>query len=56
MDWTKGENFNHPLIIGAALLALTTILSGFVLLWSRLGRDWKKLQATRATEGKVGIS
>jgi uncharacterized iron-regulated membrane protein len=56
MDWTKGENFNHPLIIGAALLALTTILSGFVLLWSRLGRDWKKFQATRAPEGKVGIS
>ncbi|MBX3478806.1 MAG: PepSY domain-containing protein [Caulobacter sp.] len=47
MDWTKGENFNHPLIIGAALLALTTILSGFVLLWSRLGRDWVRLRSGR---------
>lgn len=45
MDWSKGENFNHPLIIGAAMLALTTVLSGFVLLWSRLGRDWKKARA-----------
>lgn len=48
MDWSKGENFNHPLIIGAAMLALTTVLSGFVLLWSRLGRDWKKARASLA--------
>ena len=39
MDWWNGENFNHPLIIGAAVLTLTIVLSGFVLLWFRLARD-----------------
>jgi uncharacterized iron-regulated membrane protein len=54
MDWSKGENFNHPLIIGAAMLALTTVLSGFVLLWSRLGRDWKKAKASlRPQKGQL---
>lgn len=48
MDWTKGENFNHPLIIGAALLALGTVIAGFVLLWLRLERDLKKWNAVRA--------
>lgn len=39
MDWWNGENFNHPLVIGAAFLTLTIVLSGFVLLWFRLARD-----------------
>lgn len=48
MDWTKGENFNHPLLIAAALLALGTVIAGFVLLWLRLERDFKKWKAVRA--------
>lgn len=52
MDWSKGENFNHPLIIGAAMLALTTVVSGLVLLWSRLARDWKKVRASTWAEKK----
>lgn len=47
MDWSKGENFNHPLIIAAALLALGTVISGFTLLWLRLERDLHKWTASR---------
>jgi len=50
MDWTKGENFNHPLIIAAALLALGTVIAGFVLLWLRLERDFKKWRAASAAK------
>lgn len=54
MDWTEGKNFNHPLIIGAALLALTVVISGFFLLWNRLGRDFKHRRSVRRarTEGR----
>lgn len=50
MDWTKGENFNHPLLIAAALIALGTVISGFVLLWLRLERDVAKWRALRAAK------
>lgn len=46
MDWWNGKNFNHPLIIGAASLTLTIVLSGFVLLWFRLARDLRVRRAT----------
>lgn len=50
MDYAEGENFNHPLLIGAALLALGTVISGFVLLWLRLERDLVKWRAARAAQ------
>lgn len=40
MDLETGENFNHPLIIAASLLTLAVVITGFVLLWMRLSRDW----------------
>jgi len=38
MDYDDGENFNHPLLIGAALVAMIVVLLGFVLLFIRLRR------------------
>lgn len=48
MDWKTGENFNHPLIIGATALTLTIVLTGFVMLWIKLARDLAGLRARRA--------
>jgi len=45
MDWREGENFNHPLIIGAAALTLVMTLTGFVLLIVRLARDARRRRA-----------
>lgn len=39
MDWRNHEDFNHPLIVGAALLALVSTIAGIVLIpfWLRFG-------------------
>lgn len=47
LDFKTGENFNHPLIIAAAALALPMTLAGLVLLWIRLARDLKGMRARR---------
>lgn len=47
MDWNDGEHFNHPLIIAVTFLTLIIVLSGFVLLWVRLARDYKGWSARR---------
>lgn len=47
MDIEKGENFNHPLIIVAAVLAPSTLITGFILLWIRIARDLQMLKARR---------
>lgn len=44
MDLETGENFNHPLIIGASLLTLAVVVTGFILLWIRLTRDWRTMR------------
>lgn len=41
MDWKNGEDFNHPLIIVTTLLTLIIVITGFVLLWVRLARDFR---------------
>lgn len=38
MDYTERENFHHPLIIAAAVLALSTVLFGVALLLHRFTR------------------
>ncbi|MHA6287155.1 PepSY domain-containing protein [Maricaulis sp. CAU 1757] len=38
MDYEERENFNNPLLITASLLALTTVLAGFLLLILRMQR------------------
>lgn len=50
MDLKTGENFNHPLIVIAAALTLGVVITGFVLLWIRLVRDWKAYR-TRTAPG-----
>lgn len=39
MDYKERENFNHPLLISAAGLALITVLAGLVLLIVRVRRS-----------------
>lgn len=47
MDLEEGENFNHPLIIAAAILTLSIVVTGFILLWIRIARDLQLLKARR---------
>lgn len=47
MDLEEGENFNHPLIIIATLLTLSIVITGFILLWIRLARDWAVYRVQR---------
>jgi hypothetical protein len=48
LDFKTGENFNHPVLIGAAALSLPMVIFGIVLLWIRLSRDLKALRRRRA--------
>lgn len=45
MDYQEREDFNHPLLIGAAGLALSAVIAGLVLLFIRMRRTlvvaWK---------------
>lgn len=47
MDLEKGENFNHPLIIIVTFLTFTIVITGFILLWIRLARDWSMWRSRR---------
>lgn len=47
LDLKEGEDFNHPLIIAAAALTLPVVVTGFVLLWSRLARDFRSFRTRR---------
>lgn len=53
LDFKTGDNFNDPLIIAAAALTLPVVITGLILLWIRLGRDWTaaraRARARRAT-------
>lgn len=47
MDYDDGADFNHPLIIAAASVALLVALSGLVLLVSRMRQSLRTTLATR---------
>jgi uncharacterized iron-regulated membrane protein len=47
LDFDEGDDFNHPLLILAAAASLVVVLSGFILLWFRLARDWTVARAKR---------
>ncbi|WP_430419740.1 PepSY domain-containing protein [Phenylobacterium sp.] len=47
LDFRDGENFNHPLIIAAAVLTLPVVITGLILLWIRLARDLRGALARR---------
>lgn len=45
LDFKTGDNFNNPLVIAAAALTLPVVITGLILLWIRLGRDWSTARA-----------
>jgi uncharacterized iron-regulated membrane protein len=47
LDLKEGKDFNHPLLIGLTFLTFTIVITGFILLWIRLGRDWTMWRARR---------
>ena len=47
MDYDDGENFNHPLLIGAAFTALILVISGFILLFIRFRHIIRSSRARR---------
>ncbi|HYU15827.1 MAG TPA: PepSY domain-containing protein, partial [Candidatus Acidoferrum sp.] len=57
MDYRGRDDFNHPLLIGAALLAVLTVLSGLTLWFIRLvrwpGRRRRRDRAAQSTQGRA---
>lgn len=47
LDFKTGENFNHPTLIAITALTLSVAITGIILLWIKLSRDWKVHRATR---------
>jgi len=47
MDFSGAQNYNHPAIVIVTALTLVVVLTGFVLLWIRVGRDLKGWGAGR---------
>lgn len=47
LDFKTGENFNHPTLIAITALTLGVAITGIILLWIKLSRDWKVHRATR---------
>lgn len=41
MNFGPAETYNHPLIITASAITLVVVLTGFVLLWFKIGQDLK---------------
>jgi hypothetical protein len=53
MNFGASRSYNHPLIITAAAASLFVVLTGFVLLWIRLSRDFMGVLARRRTKAAV---
>ncbi|PQZ82778.1 MULTISPECIES: PepSY domain-containing protein [unclassified Brevundimonas] len=47
LDFKTGENFNHPTLVAITALTLGVAITGIILLWIKLSRDWKVHRATR---------
>ena len=47
LDFKNGENINHPTQIAITALTLSVAITGNILLWIKLSRDWKVHRATR---------
>ena len=45
MNFGASENYNHPTIVAASALALAIVVTGFILLWIRLSRDFAMWRA-----------
>jgi len=55
MDYDDGADFNHPLLIAAALSALLFALSGIVLLYLRMQQLWLVRAGVRARRAAESI-
>jgi uncharacterized iron-regulated membrane protein len=53
LDFEAGDDFNHPLIVAAALLTLPVAITGLILLWIRLARDVRTLRARSASRRRA---
>jgi uncharacterized iron-regulated membrane protein len=53
LDFKTGDNFNHPLIIGAAAVSLPMTIAGLVLLWIRLSRDLRAARGRRSPRPSI---
>jgi uncharacterized iron-regulated membrane protein len=49
MNFGPTENYNHPLIVVTTAVTLSIVVTGFILLWFRIGRDLRGLRARRET-------
>jgi uncharacterized iron-regulated membrane protein len=47
MNLAPGGGYNHPLIVATTALTLAIVVTGFILLGIRLGRDWRAARARR---------
>jgi uncharacterized iron-regulated membrane protein len=48
MNFGPAENYNHPLIIATTAVTLSMVVTGFILLWFRVGRDIKGWRVRRS--------
>lgn len=51
MNFGPAENYNHPLIVATTAVTLSIVITGFILLWFRIGRDLKGWLARRKAAG-----
>ena len=49
MDYDDGEDFNHPLLIGAALLGLFVAISGLIMLFIKMRRSFRVWRSSKAS-------
>jgi len=55
MDWRAHEDFNNPLLIAATILGLVIIVTGIILLPSRLGyTGWRRRRRARISATRRG--
>jgi uncharacterized iron-regulated membrane protein len=47
MNFSGVQNYNHPTIVAVTALTLTIVITGIILLWIRLTRDWQGWSARR---------
>lgn len=53
MNFGDSRTYNHPVIITVTAATLIVVLTGFILLWIRVGRDLRGLVARRRTQASV---
>ncbi len=52
MDYKERDNFNHPLVIVAASFAMLLTLSGIIVLFMKLRRQWMRVPRKEQFDGQ----